>query len=149
MPLVVLCGLPHSGKSATCAAIETELRARLAHGGSAGGHRAMSIVSVKDTENPGYQPLIFSNAPQEKEHRAFLRSRVQQLLRPDVVVILDSCNYIKGFRYRPSWLEIFQTNLEFSIRSSILNISEQNQKMKNLVPSAALQPKTQDPRLSI
>ena len=40
-----------------------------------------------------------SDNSMEKMLRASLRSNVEKLLDPKRVVILDSMNYIKGFRY--------------------------------------------------
>lgn len=35
----------------------------------------------------------------EKTTRGYIRSSVEKALAPDVTVIVDSMNYIKGFRY--------------------------------------------------
>uniref|UniRef100_K1QCI9 Protein KTI12 homolog n=1 Tax=Magallana gigas TaxID=29159 RepID=K1QCI9_MAGGI len=46
----------------------------------------------------GY-PSSGKNSIEEKEIRGKLKSEVQRLLNKDDIVILDSLNYIKGFRY--------------------------------------------------
>lgn len=93
MPLIVMCGLPHSGKTATFRLLELFIREKLTNELS-----KWKIVVIKDTDNPSFNSNIYADIAKEKEHRGFLRSRVQNSLRSDVIVILDSCNYIKGFR---------------------------------------------------
>lgn len=41
----------------------------------------------------------YLNSLQEKTNRASLKSSVERYLNPDSIVILDSLNYIKGYRY--------------------------------------------------
>jgi len=94
MPLVVLCGLPSSGKTRRVG----ELIAFLAQNHP---ERQVSVVS-EDSENIYGQrtkSAVYNDAKAEKEVRATLKSAVLRVLSRDGVVILDSLNYIKGFRY--------------------------------------------------
>ena len=87
MPLVVLCGLPCSGKSTRC----RELLLYLEH-----HHPKKAIRVVGDTDD---QRLCYSTSKEEKTLRASLKSEVERHLTKEAVVIIDSLNYIKGYRY--------------------------------------------------
>lgn len=89
MPLVVFCGLPYSGKSRRA----EELRGALAAEG-----RAVHVVddaAVLGTEDA----TVYRDSAREKALRGALRAAVERRLSRHDVVILDSLNYIKGFRY--------------------------------------------------
>ena len=89
MPLVVFCGLPYSGKSRRA----EELRGALAAEG-----RAVYVVDdalVLGTEDA----TVYGDSAREKALRGALRAAVERRLSRHDVVILDSLNYIKGFRY--------------------------------------------------
>lgn len=80
MPLVMLCGLPGSGKSRRA----EELRAALSveEGGGGGGERRVLVVSEGGSGG-----------------RAALRAEAERLLSRRDVVIVDSGNELKSFRY--------------------------------------------------
>jgi protein KTI12 len=90
MPLVILCGFPVSGKSFRAGElrkyVEENFPKRTVH--VVGDH----TLNVKRNE-------VYISSFLEKELRGSLKSTVQRLLNKDDVVILDSLNYIKGFRY--------------------------------------------------
>ncbi|XP_004774527.1 protein KTI12 homolog [Mustela putorius furo] len=89
MPLVVFCGLPYSGKSRRV----EELRGALTAEG-----RAVYVVddaAVLGTEDA----TVYGDSAREKALRGALRAAVERRLSRHDVVILDSLNYIKGFRY--------------------------------------------------
>uniref|UniRef100_A0AC11D1S0 KTI12 chromatin associated homolog n=1 Tax=Ovis aries TaxID=9940 RepID=A0AC11D1S0_SHEEP len=89
MPLVVFCGLPYSGKSRRA----EELRAALAAEG-----RAVQVVD--DAAVLGAEDAtVYGDSAREKALRGALRAAVERRLSRQDVVILDSLNYIKGFRY--------------------------------------------------
>ena len=90
MPLVIMCGFPVSGKTSRTAELQK-------HIGDSFPQRTVHVVSdhslnVKRNE-------VYISSHMEKEIRGSLKSAVQRLLNRDDVVILDSLNYIKGFRY--------------------------------------------------
>lgn len=88
MPLVVMCGYPAAGKTRRAAEIAAALEAR---------GKTVHIVSETPLgidRREGY--LV---AASEKRTRGALKSEVERLLNGQEVVILDSLNYIKGFRY--------------------------------------------------
>nr|XP_020037758.1 protein KTI12 homolog [Castor canadensis] len=89
MPLVVFCGLPYSGKSQRA----EELRDALA----AEGH---AVYLVDDASVLGTaDATVYGDSAREKALRGALRASVERRLTRHDVVILDSINYIKGFRY--------------------------------------------------
>uniref|UniRef100_A0A8D1KJ62 Protein KTI12 homolog n=1 Tax=Sus scrofa TaxID=9823 RepID=A0A8D1KJ62_PIG len=89
MPLVVFCGLPYTGKSRRA----EELRRALAAEG-----RAVYLVdeaAVLGAEDA----TVYGDSAREKALRGALRAAVERRLSRHDVVIIDSLNYIKGFRY--------------------------------------------------
>ncbi|XP_029417129.1 protein KTI12 homolog [Nannospalax galili] len=89
MPLVVVCGLPSSGKSRRT----EELRRALA----AEGH---AVHVVDDASVMGAADAsVYGDPAREKALRGALRASVERRLSRRAVVLLDSVNYIKGFRY--------------------------------------------------
>ena len=88
MPLVMLCGFPCSGKSRRA----QELRAYLESKGK-------QVVVVGD-ESEGIDTRTAYLTPKiEKQTRGIIKSAVDRALAKDTVVIVDSLNYIKGYRY--------------------------------------------------
>ncbi|XP_027693988.1 protein KTI12 homolog [Vombatus ursinus] len=93
MPLVVLCGLPDSGRSRRA----DELRRALEAEG-----RPVTVVRDADVLGPCGPAALYeaySDPTREKALRAALKASVERGLGPRAVVLLDSLNYIKGFRY--------------------------------------------------
>ncbi|KAM9004019.1 LOW QUALITY PROTEIN: protein KTI12 homolog [Sarcophilus harrisii] len=93
MPLVVLCGLPDSGRSRRA----DELRRALEAEG-----RPVTVVRDADVLGPGGPEALceaYSDPAREKALRAALKASVERDPGRRAVVLLDSLNYIKGFRY--------------------------------------------------
>ncbi|XP_006879739.1 PREDICTED: protein KTI12 homolog [Elephantulus edwardii] len=89
MPLVVFCGLPYSGKSRRA----EELRGALVAEGR-------TVYLVDDAAVLGAEDaMVYGDSTREKALRGALRAAVERRLSRQDVVILDSLNYIKGFRY--------------------------------------------------
>lgn len=91
MPLVVLCGIPASGKSAVCA----ELVAR-----EEASHEWREVVVVPDGQ--------YGSAEEEKITRARIFSAVERALAADVLVIVDALNYVKVLVGLPALSECSQ-----------------------------------------
>ncbi|KAK6110851.1 Chromatin associated protein KTI12 family protein [Brugia pahangi] len=89
MPLVVVCGKPSSGKSTLAKYLCKFTVTR----------KSRRVEVVSDNINASFTRSIYKNSQEEREHRAVLKSEVQRLLSEDCLVICDSLNYIKGFRY--------------------------------------------------
>lgn len=101
-----MCGVPASGKTTVARRLRALLEA---------DNRPVTIVSDGDTALPSttatatdvseHSPsqsrqALYANAHCEKQTRARLRALAERALwQPGHVVIVDSLNYIKGFRY--------------------------------------------------
>eukprot|EP00762_Andalucia_godoyi_P000414 ANDGO_03066.mRNA.1 Protein KTI12 homolog len=90
MPLIMMCGVPCSGKSTRAA----ELRS---HFESLGTYRAVHSVSLDTLNIQRY--LGHATPVAEKSTRAAIKAQVERLSSPDAVLIVDYQNDIKGFRY--------------------------------------------------
>lgn len=75
---------------------------------------------------------VYDNPQEEKGIRGFFRSNVNKHLTNENIVILDSMNYIKGFRYELFVLcRTMKTNhLIFFIEATLNTIKANNQKSK-------------------
>ena len=89
MPLVVIAGLPCSGKTTRSEQLADLFRRE---------KREVHVIQ-DDYSALGCRNGIYSSSQVEKMARGSLKSRVERALTSDNVVILDSLNYIKGFRY--------------------------------------------------
>ncbi|CAJ2647155.1 unnamed protein product [Trifolium pratense] len=91
MALVVICGQPCSGKSkaALCLAEALKQSSELKY-----QVRIIDEASFHLDRNQSY-----ANMPSEKNLRGVLRSEVDRSLSKDTVIIVDSLNNIKGYRY--------------------------------------------------
>ena len=90
MPLLLVCGLPCSGKTSCVEKFISFL---------ASNYPACS-VEVLGEESLGLpRERWFESSAQEKEIRCSIRGEVERLLSPDKLVIVDSPCYVKGFRY--------------------------------------------------
>jgi len=98
MPLVVICGGPCVGKSRVASLLKAELEAR--------GHK---VQVVSDTSLRLPRKTTYAEAAAEKQTRAAVKAAVERLLAPDTVVIADSLNYIKGFRFELACLTKLKT----------------------------------------
>ncbi|MBN3307818.1 KTI12 protein, partial [Amia calva] len=89
MPLIVMCGFPCSGKSQRT----EELKAYFAQS----TERKVHIVG---DETVGIDKnCVYADSQKEKNLRGALRAEVERKVNKDDIVILDSLNYIKGYRY--------------------------------------------------
>ncbi|RUS78026.1 hypothetical protein EGW08_014201 [Elysia chlorotica] len=89
MPLVMMCGFPASGKTRRAAELAEYLKTKTSG----------KVHVVEDHPDGTNREEIYSDSHKERESRGNLKSHVQRLLTKEDVVILDSMNYIKGFRY--------------------------------------------------
>ncbi|EFJ20517.1 hypothetical protein SELMODRAFT_108956 [Selaginella moellendorffii] len=90
MALVVMCGQPCSGKSAAAASLIRGLEAAsLPH-----AVKLIDETSLGLDRNESYQDMFH-----EKNLRGLLRSAVDRAVTKEVIVVIDSLNNIKGYRY--------------------------------------------------
>ncbi|XP_018423139.1 PREDICTED: protein KTI12 homolog [Nanorana parkeri] len=88
MPLVVLCGFPCSGKSQRA----LDLKKHLEQAGR-------NVYIIGDHTLAVDKNSVYADSRKEKDLRGALRAEVERKLNKEDVVILDSLNYIKGYRY--------------------------------------------------
>jgi len=89
MPLIIVSGRPCTGK--------TTFANKLVEFLSSKGHDKIVLVneeSLKLSKKDGYH-----SSAREKDVRGALKSEVDHNLTTDKIVIVDSLNYIKGYRY--------------------------------------------------
>lgn len=89
MPLITLCGFPCVGKTTFASQLATHIEHSL----------QKSCVIVNEEALHINKPNHYKSATQEKILRQNLKSAVEHALNADTIVIFDSCNYIKGYRY--------------------------------------------------
>ncbi|XP_063782647.1 protein KTI12 homolog isoform X2 [Pseudophryne corroboree] len=88
MPLVLMCGFPCSGKSQRA----LELQEHLTQSGR-------KVYIIGDHVLGVDRNAVYADSRKEKDLRGALRAEVERKLNKEDVVILDSLNYIKGYRY--------------------------------------------------
>ncbi|CAI9580632.1 unnamed protein product [Staurois parvus] len=88
MPLVVLCGFPCSGKSKKALDLKKHLE-----------QTGRKVYIIGDHTLAVDKNSVYADSRKEKDLRGALRAEVERKLNKEDVVILDSLNYIKGYRY--------------------------------------------------
>lgn len=90
MPLVIVCGLPCSGKTAVAEAVAAHLREA----------RGAEVVVVNEEALGLSRSRVYSSAAEEKRARSALRAAVERSVSRRVTVVADTeANHIKGMRY--------------------------------------------------
>lgn len=100
MPLVILSGLPSSGKTKRAQELKEFFERRLASQDTDSKTKDYRIHIVNDESLNLNKHVSYNTAADEKKARGALMSAVERLLSKDDIVIVDSLNYIKGFRYQ-------------------------------------------------
>eukprot|EP00124_Ichthyophonus_hoferi_P001687 Ihof_evm6s95 gene=Ihof_evmTU6s95 len=88
MPLIIICGYPSSGKTTRSIELQTYLESN---------NHPVHIVS-EQTLNLD-KNVIYKNSQVEKSARGNIKAHIERFLNKQNTVIVDSTNYIKGFRY--------------------------------------------------
>uniref|UniRef100_A0A6G1S4S5 Protein KTI12 homolog n=1 Tax=Aceria tosichella TaxID=561515 RepID=A0A6G1S4S5_9ACAR len=96
MPLIIVTGLPCSGKSTTSKILLEYIKKRLLEENNTLKAR---IVTDDDSLNWDGRDSIFGSIAKEKDLRSSLRSEAARYVNLNQIVILDAPAYIKGFRY--------------------------------------------------
>jgi protein KTI12 len=89
MPLIIVAGRPCVGKSRFSEQLRDFLQTQ-----SSWPVVLVNEESLRLSKKDGY-----SNSNKEKDIRGALKSAAEHSLSPNTFVILDSLNYIKGYRY--------------------------------------------------
>ncbi|CAG2159781.1 unnamed protein product [Oppiella nova] len=91
MPLIVMCGIPLSGKTYQTNRLKEYFEEK---------HNLKPIIISSDTKLKEIKRnVLFGDSKMERELRGWLKSEVERHLVADNLVVLDANNYIKGFRY--------------------------------------------------
>ncbi|KAJ2768314.1 kti12, chromatin associated [Coemansia nantahalensis] len=97
MPLIIMTGLPSSGKSTRAAELRRLFEERLAQ--PEHQHRRLTVQIAGD-DTLGVSHSAYASAHEEKMARGALLSAVERLVSRECVLIADAPNYIKGLRYQ-------------------------------------------------
>ncbi|XP_069019516.1 protein KTI12 homolog isoform X1 [Embiotoca jacksoni] len=89
MPLVVMCGYPCSGKTRRAEELKVYFEESTERKVHIVGEGALDVD--KNT--------VYADSQKESNVRASLKAEVERKVNRDDIVILDSLNYIKGYRY--------------------------------------------------
>lgn len=93
MPLILIAGLPCTGKSTRA----REIKKLISKETNAPIHLISENEVIQSKELD--KNCLYMDSHKEKEIRGILKSEALRLLTPQSVVILDAGNYIKGYRY--------------------------------------------------
>jgi len=85
-----MCGIPGSGKTTRALALKAALEDR---------HKCR-VVLVNEESLGLKKEAAYMEKDQEKITRGQLKFETEKSLNNETVVILDSMNYIKGYRYQ-------------------------------------------------
>ncbi|KAI9100705.1 chromatin associated protein KTI12 [Phlyctochytrium arcticum] len=104
MPLIVLCGLPTSGKTTRARQIQRELEDYMANNVEELARRKITVrpkVILLNEEGLGINKREgYASGHTEKIVRGTLLSAVERHVSREDIVICDGMNYIKGYRYQ-------------------------------------------------
>lgn len=93
MPLVIVSGLPCSGKTWWSKSLLEYLQSNLPTGG-----KTVEVVSEEDYGAD--RATTYENSNNEKKARGNFISALERKITKDNIVIADGMNYIKGYRYQ-------------------------------------------------
>ncbi|KAL3286694.1 hypothetical protein HHI36_001189 [Cryptolaemus montrouzieri] len=92
MPLILITGLPCSGKTKRCAELVNFFREK--------NKEVIIVGEAKQISRSGFEKnSLYLDSNGEKNIRGLLKSEVLYHVTSTNVVLLDGLNYIKGFRY--------------------------------------------------
>ncbi|PSN47449.1 Protein KTI12 [Blattella germanica] len=93
MPLILITGIPSSGKSTRTSQLKTFFEET--------HKKAVHVVSESEiiSESGNVKNTLFADSTKEKTVRGLLKSKAERLINREDIVIIDAGNYIKGYRY--------------------------------------------------
>ncbi|KAM7396711.1 hypothetical protein PAMP_019733 [Pampus punctatissimus] len=89
MPLIVMCGYPCSGKTRRTEELKEYFEQNTERKVHIVGDGALGVEKNS----------VYADSQKEKNARAALKAEVERKVNKDDIVIFDSLNYIKGYRY--------------------------------------------------
>ena len=84
----MLCGIPASGKTKRSKELQDYFLSQ-----------QKQVVMISDDEVLSDKNKSYQDSANEKETRGKIKAAVERAITKDAVVIADSLNYIKGYRY--------------------------------------------------
>nr|XP_034192127.1 protein KTI12 homolog isoform X1 [Osmia lignaria] len=93
MPLIIITGIPCSGKTTRCTELKEYFENKV--------NKKVEIIHETDfVSKAGFDKNTFyADSKKEKSVRSDIKSAVQRVLNANDVLIIDGSNYIKGYRY--------------------------------------------------
>ncbi|RMD41748.1 hypothetical protein DV735_g3361, partial [Chaetothyriales sp. CBS 134920] len=112
LELIIVTGLPCAGKTHRAQQLAEYLTHRIASDPSSAKRTVVTVLShhaALDASSSAAKPTrlrdqVYNSAAQEKTARAEEFSAIKRALSRDCIVVADSLNYIKGYRYQ-LWCE--------------------------------------------
>uniref|UniRef100_A0A8R7QL72 Protein KTI12-like protein n=1 Tax=Triticum urartu TaxID=4572 RepID=A0A8R7QL72_TRIUA len=120
MALVVMCGQPCSGKSEAAACLAAALRSSVPDVTV----RVIDESSLHLGRNESYKDMVV-----EKNLRGVLRSEVDRSVSRDGIIIVDSLNNIKGYRYE-LWCLARASGIRYCVKWTIVGIGTSSVRRK-------------------
>lgn len=100
MPLILLTGLPNSGKSQICQDLIAKIGEFFDSADVISPLNFKPNIIYHSDESLSILPESYSDPVQEKFNRGKIQSIMRRDINPKNIVIVNSLNYIKGFRYQ-------------------------------------------------
>ena len=97
MAMITVSGFPSSGKSRRVASLQEDLERKLQDASYEGPLKRVVVLS---DDSLNISRSAYDDSRAEKPARGTIFTALQRALASDAVVIVDSLNYIKGFRYQ-------------------------------------------------
>ncbi|KAH9839280.1 chromatin associated protein KTI12 [Rhodofomes roseus] len=97
MALITISGFPSSGKSRRAHQIKAHLESRMQEPSYSGPRLKVSIISDDELN---IDRSVYGDGRLEKPARAALFTAMQRRMGQDTILVVDTMNYIKGFRYQ-------------------------------------------------
>ncbi|KAF4598307.1 hypothetical protein EYR38_006703 [Pleurotus pulmonarius] len=97
MAFITISGFPSSGKSTRTHQIKAHLEAKIKNPEYSGPLKQVIVLS---DDSLGISRTAYDDSRAEKPARGTLFTTLQRQMNTDTVLIVDSLNYIKGFRYQ-------------------------------------------------
>ncbi|PPQ70687.1 hypothetical protein CVT24_000169 [Panaeolus cyanescens] len=114
MALITISGYPASGKSTRAQQIQNWINQKIQDKSYNGPIKHVQVISDHSLQ---IHPQAYASSATEKPARGALFAAVQRQMAPHTALIVDSLNYIKGFRY-----QLYCAAREFKLRTCTIYV---------------------------